>query len=86
VTTLPQWMTADPLPSIWPEDRYELRCALPAPFFATTDRYHFPNHAHEAAHRIRQEGQAMEIQVIRLSDGAVLFDLLAGIDRPLNEW
>ncbi|MFO7250036.1 MAG: hypothetical protein DIU60_004715 [Actinomycetes bacterium] len=86
MTTLPQWMTADPLPSIWPEDRYELRCALPEPFFATTDRYHFAAHAYEAAHRISREGHAMEIQVIRLSDGAVLFDHLAGIDRPFNEW
>ncbi|MEV5412303.1 hypothetical protein AB0K60_26145 [Thermopolyspora sp. NPDC052614] len=84
--TLPQWMNSEPLPSPWPDDRYELRCALPAPFFATNDRYHFPAHAYEAMRRIQQEGQAMEIQVIRLGDGAVLFDLLAGIDIPLSEW
>jgi hypothetical protein len=79
-------MGSAPLPSPWPRDRYEVRCALPAPYFATNDRYHFPAHAHEAVRRLQQDGLAMEIQVIRLGDGIVLFDLMANIDLPLGDW
>jgi hypothetical protein len=74
------------MPAIWPSDRFELRCSYPPPQFSSTDRYHYPELVYEAVQRLRETGFALEIQVVRLIDGAVVFDLMAGVDLPLNSW
>lgn len=70
----------------WPEDRYEVRCVLPTPEFIWHDRYHFARNAQEAARRRREAGLVVNIQVIRLSDDAVLFDLVGGAELLLDAW
>jgi hypothetical protein len=70
----------------WPEDRYEVRCVLPTPDFVWHDRYHFARNAQEAARRRRDAGLVVNIQVVRLSDDAVLFDLEKGAELLLEAW
>jgi hypothetical protein len=86
VATLPDWMTAVRIPPPWPTDRYKVRCELPAPDFSTVCCYHFPENAREAALRLRREGLATGIQVVRLADNVVLFDLAAGIELSPDDW
>ncbi|SDQ72538.1 hypothetical protein [Thermostaphylospora chromogena] len=81
----PHWSGTE-APSVWPPDRYEVRCTFAPPDYAMNDRYHFAEFAYEAARRARDIGLARQIQVIRLSDGAVLFDLLTGREVPIAEW
>lgn len=83
---LPDWMRPVRIPPAWPVDRYKVRCELPAPDFVTVCCYHFAEHAREAALRLRREGLALGIQVVRLADNAVLFDLAAGIEVAPEEW
>jgi len=82
----PLWGGPDPAVPVWPPDRFEVRCAFPAPDPVASDRYHFAKFAHEAASRIRDVGFARQIQVIRLSDGAVLFDLMSAREVPIENW
>jgi hypothetical protein len=79
-------MSPVPIPPPWPTDRYKVRCELPAPDFSTVCCYHFPEHAREAALRLRWEGLALGIQVTRLDDNVVLFDLAAGIELSPEYW
>ncbi|MBP2708372.1 hypothetical protein JOL79_31795 [Microbispora sp. RL4-1S] len=80
------WLQSGPLPPIWPEDRYEVRSYRSPGDRGTEDRYHLAEQAHEAVVRLRQAGLAMQIQVIRLHDGVTLFDLMAGVDQPIEAW
>lgn len=80
------WLHSGPVPHIWPSDRYELRFTRPAPDFTTVDCYHFAKNAREAVSRLQEAGYAGQIQVVRIEDGVVLFDLTAGIDAPLDAW
>lgn len=80
------WQHSAPLPPAWPPDRYEVRSARPVPDRAAADRYHFARTAHEAATRLRDVRFATQIQVVRIGDGAILFDLVAGVEVPLNHW
>ncbi|MBX6168058.1 hypothetical protein [Thermobispora bispora] len=63
-----------------------MRSIRPGPEAPAADRYHFSALAQEAALRLRDIGLATQIQVIRLADGAILYDLAAGVHRPLAEW
>ncbi|MEW9531888.1 hypothetical protein [Microbispora sp. NPDC049125] len=83
---MPGWLHSDPLPHLWLPDRYEVRSLRPGPDGAAVDRYHFTEAAYEAATRLRDAGLATQIQVIRLADGVTLFDLLAGVEAPAEEW
>lgn len=58
----------------------------PVPEGGGVDRYHFAHTAHEAAVRLREVRLATQVQVIRLDDGATLFDLAAGLEVPLEHW
>ncbi len=80
------WQQSAPLPHLWPPDRFEVRSVRPAPGGRAADRYHFPRRAHEAAIRLRGLRFATQIQVIRLADGATLFDLSAGVEVPVDHW
>ncbi len=80
------WLHSGPILPVWTPDRYEVRLMRPAPDFTSVDRYHFAKNAHEAVSRVLEVGYATQIQVIRLEDGVVLFDLTAGIDAPLEAW
>jgi hypothetical protein len=80
------WLHGGPLPPIWPPDRFEVRSVRPAPDRGTADRYSSAERAYEAVTKLRDAGLAIQIQVIRLEDGITLFDLLAGIEEPLENW
>ncbi|GLX05409.1 hypothetical protein [Microbispora sp. NBRC 16548] len=80
------WQHSAPLPPAWPPDRFEVRSTRPIPDGAAADRYHFPQTAHEAATRLRDVRFATQIQVVRIEDRATLFDLVAGVEVPLEHW
>ncbi|GGO00262.1 hypothetical protein [Microbispora bryophytorum] len=80
------WQHFAPLPPIWPPDRFEVRSARPIPDGGAADRYHFSRTAHEAAARLRDVGFATQVQVVRIEDGTALFDLVAGMEVPLEHW
>jgi hypothetical protein len=80
------WLHSSPLPPAWPKDRYEVRFTRPAPDFTSVDRYHYAKNAHEAVSQLQEAGNVTQIQVIRLEDRVVLFDLAAGIDAPFEAW
>lgn len=80
------WQHSVPLPPVWPPDRFEVRSTRPIPDGDAADRYHFPRTAHEAATRLRDVRFATQIQVVRIEDGVTLFDLVAGVEVPLEHW
>jgi hypothetical protein len=82
----PHWRSPGPSLVAWPPDRFEVRCTFPPPTYNVVDRYHFAEFAYEAAVSHREIGLAHQVQVIRLSDGGVLFDLLAAHETPLAAW
>ncbi|MBB5130990.1 hypothetical protein HNP84_000678 [Thermocatellispora tengchongensis] len=81
-----RWSGPEPVTSVWPPDRFEVRCTFPPPDFTSSDRFHYPEFAYELARRLREGGYARQIQVIRLSDGAVLFDLMSAREVPVANW
>jgi hypothetical protein len=82
----PSWKHSEPAVPVWPPDRYELRCTFPPPDFASSDRYHFAEFALEAARRLREIGLAHQVQVVRLGDGILLFDLVTSHEIPFDAW
>ncbi|MCG5217647.1 hypothetical protein [Streptosporangium sp. KLBMP 9127] len=83
---MPNWMHSEPAVPVWPPDRYELRCTFPPPEYPSIDRYHFAEFAVEAARRLREIGLVHQLQVVRLSDGNVLFDLVSAHETPIDAW
>lgn len=69
----------------WPPDRYEVQITLPPPDYTAVDRYHFAEFAYAAVEGLAG-GQALQIRVVRLEDGVVLFDALARVALPFEEW
>ena len=60
-------------------DRYELRCEQPlGP--CVRERYFFVHMAVQAAKMLFQRHRVTKVQVIRLSDGVVIYDPHAGVD------
>ncbi|GAA1267938.1 hypothetical protein Psi02_09830 [Planotetraspora silvatica] len=80
------WLHSGPVSPIWPVDRFEVRSIRPNPGFGAADRYASATAAYEAAMRMRDSGLATQIQVIRIEDGVVLFDLTSGVEMPLEAW
>ncbi|MFI0423058.1 hypothetical protein [Spongiactinospora sp. 9N601] len=86
MTRSSRWRSTGPTITVWPPDRFEVRCAFPPPDSTVSDRYHYAEFAYEAARRHRELGWAQHVQVVRLSDGGVLFDLAASHELPLEAW
>ncbi|WP_285776768.1 hypothetical protein [Microtetraspora sp. NBRC 13810] len=82
----PRWNGPEPVDAVWPGDRYEVRCTFPPPDYATSDFYHYAEFAYEAARRIRDAGLARQVQVVRMRDNTVLFDLMTSQEAPLDAW
>ncbi|MDF5757555.1 hypothetical protein [Spongiactinospora sp. TRM90649] len=82
----PAWRDHGPTITVWPPDRFEVRCDFPPPDFTVADRYHYAEFAYEAARRHREVGWAQAVQVVRLSDGGVVFDLASAHELPLDTW
>jgi hypothetical protein len=80
------WLHSGPLPPVWPPDRFEVRSSRPGAEFGAVERYHYADSAHEAALRLREAGLARQVLVIRLDDGVTLFDLVEGVDVPVENW
>ncbi|GII56249.1 hypothetical protein Pth03_46380 [Planotetraspora thailandica] len=80
------WQQSGPVSPIWPPDRFEVRSARPIPDFRSAERYAFAPLAQEAVARMREAQIATQIQVIRLDDGVVLFDLAVGVEAPPETW
>ncbi|MGP4104561.1 hypothetical protein [Nonomuraea sp. KM90] len=72
--------------SPWPADRYEVLCQRSAPFQGSRDRYHFAEHAMEAAQALETAGLAIRVAVIRISDDAVIYDPDSGVELPSEQW
>ncbi|WP_066360160.1 hypothetical protein [Herbidospora mongoliensis] len=79
-----QWRRSTPLQQVWPTDRYEVKSTRPAPDFTSVDRYHFAELALESAENLMSSGWATNVTVVRIDDGAVLFDHKAVV--PLESW
>lgn len=73
------------VPEVWPRDRYEVHVTFPPPDYGTVDRYHYPEFAYAAVEGLAG-GLALQIRVIRIEDGAVLFDALARVEVPFELW
>jgi hypothetical protein len=80
------WLHSGPIPSIWPPDRFEVRTLRTPPGAGAIDRYAYAATTHEAVNRLRDAGLVTQIQVIRLNDRALLFDLVEGVSAPVEEW
>ncbi|HEX4813225.1 MAG TPA: hypothetical protein VFV66_10795 [Nonomuraea sp.] len=81
----PHQRTRD-LPPPWPGDRYEVLCQRRAPFPGTRDQYHFAEFAVESARALQQAGLATRVAVVRMTDGAVIYDPAAGVELPPAQW
>ncbi|MBO3745962.1 hypothetical protein J5X84_07775 [Streptosporangiaceae bacterium NEAU-GS5] len=58
----------------------------PAPDFTTVDGYHYAEFARDAAIHVTEAGLAIQVKVIRLADGKVLYDLQSGLSLPADSW
>ena len=73
------------LPDIWPPDRYEVRITYPPPDYVVVDRYAFAQSAYDVVWNLA-EGRALDIEIIRLADGLVLFHALSRKTLPFEDW
>ncbi|HEY9522159.1 MAG TPA: hypothetical protein VIR33_02885 [Thermopolyspora sp.] len=74
------------LPVPWPADRYEVRCERAESFGRTQDRYHFAKNAVESAKALERAGLARRVSVVRLADEKLIYDRVAGVELPVEEW
>lgn len=70
----------------WPADRFELRCERQAPYHGSRDTYFVPEHAMEAARRLKDLDIVARVQIVRIGDGSVLFDSVEGVEKPTDSW
>ena len=80
------WLHSGPIPQPWPPDLYQVTITRPAPDFTTVDGYHYAEFARDAAIHVTEAGLAIQVKVIRLADGMVLFDLQSGVSIPAESW